>query len=79
MMREKMNDVKPKQYKNDIEIIFGEELDFSIDLLLDNSENLGETRFAVPDLPLPVVKNAKFIDLYYREFYSRLIDIFKEF
>ena len=61
------------------EEISGEDIEFNIDLLLNNSKNLGIHEFNVPDIPQNMIRNIKFRDNYYSEFYSGLLKIFEEF
>ena len=61
------------------EEISGEDIEFNIDLLLNNSKNLGIHEFNVPDIPQTLIRNTKFRDNYYSEFYSGLLKIFEDF
>jgi hypothetical protein len=61
------------------EYISGEDIDFSIDLLLDNSEKLGEHKFDVPDMPHSMIKNNEFRDSYYSNFYKKMLTVFEKF
>lgn len=59
--------------------ISGEEIEFNIDTLLNNSENLGVFKFDMPDLPTSLVKDIEFRDKYYKDFYTKLIKLFTDF
>ena len=59
--------------------ISGEHIDLSIDLLLDNSENLGEHRFDVPNTPESLIQDQDFREKYYESFYHKLLKIFEGF
>jgi hypothetical protein len=51
----------------------------SIGLLLENSENLGEHRFDVPDIPHGLVVESKFLDKYYEDYYDGILKICQDF
>ena len=61
------------------EKVSGEDIGLSIDLLLDNSDNLGEEHFYIPDVSEELIKNTKFGEKYYENFYNNLLKIFKNF
>ena len=62
-----------------LEEFWGNDIDFSIETLLNNSENFGERRYDVPDLPDCLIKNKEFLQIYYKDFYTRLLTILDEF
>ncbi|CAI2385005.1 unnamed protein product [Moneuplotes crassus] len=61
------------------EKIFGENIGLSIDLLLDNSEKIGEEHFYVPDVPGSLILNSEFGQKYYEKFYGALLKVFEDF
>ena len=62
-----------------LEEFWGDDIDLSIEMLLNNSENFGERRYDVPDLPNDLTKNKEFVKIYYSDFYSRLLTLFEDF